>query len=122
MTNFLVVLVVDDIDDCPKLLNAWEEVGVSGVTILESTSLSRIRRAGLFDDMPLIPSMHDMFQSGETRHRTLLSVVEGQEMVDKMVEVAQGVIGGMDAPHSGFLFVVPASQAIRLGSQPAEGK
>lgn len=115
MTNYLVVMVVDDINDCPKILNAWEDVGVSGVTILESTGLGRIRRAGLFDDIPLIPSMHDMFQSAEVRHRTLLSVVEGQDMVDKMVEVATGVIGGMETPHTGFLFVVPVSQIHYLG-------
>lgn len=115
MTNYLVVLVVDDINDCPKLLNAWEEVGVSGVTILESTSLRRIRQAGLFDDIPLIPSMHDLFQSAEIRHRTLLSVVDGQDMVDKMVEVAKGVMDGMDTPHSGFLFVIPVSQTYYMG-------
>jgi nitrogen regulatory protein P-II 1 len=121
MTNYLVVLIVDDIDDCPKLLNSWEEIGVSGVTILESTSLHRMRRAGLFDDIPLIPSIHDMFQSGEVRHRTLLSVVESQEMVDKMVEVAHHVIGDLEAPHSGFLFVIPVSQTYRLGSQRTDG-
>ena len=116
MTNNLVVLVVDDIDDCPALLKAWEEIGVSGVTILESTSLRRIRQAGLFDDIPLIPSIHDMFQSGEVRHRTLMSVVEGQDMVDKKVEVARGIIANLDSPHSGFLFVVPVNQTYYLGS------
>jgi nitrogen regulatory protein P-II 1 len=121
MTNYLVVLVVDDVNDCPKILNTWEEIGVSGVTILNSTGLNRVRQAGLFDDIPLIPSIQDMFQSAEERHRTLLSVVEGQEMVDKMVEVAQEIIAGMDTPHSGFLFVVPVSQIYRLGTPRTDG-
>ena len=49
---FLVVLIVDDPDDCPALLTAWEEVGVTGISILESSGLGRMRRAGLRDDLP----------------------------------------------------------------------
>ncbi|NJD59339.1 MAG: hypothetical protein C3F13_08440 [Anaerolineales bacterium] len=113
--NYLVVLIVDDIDDCPKILSAWEELGVLGITILESTGLGRIRRAGLSEDLPLMPSIHDLYQFGEIHHRTLLSVVDSQELVDKMVTTAQEVIGDLDDPHTGFLFVVPVSQSYGLG-------
>ena len=37
--SYLVVLIVDDPDDCPSILDAWEAAGVSGVTILESSGL-----------------------------------------------------------------------------------
>jgi len=113
--NYLVVLIVDNIDDCPKILSAWEEAGVLGITILESTGLGRMRRAGLSEDLPLMPSMHDLYQFGEVHHRTLFSVVDSQELVDKMVELAQQVIGDLDDPHTGFLFVVPVSQSYGLG-------
>jgi len=42
-------------------------------------------------------------------------VVDGQEMVDKMVAIAQQVIGDLDDPHTGFLFVVPVTQTYGLG-------
>jgi nitrogen regulatory protein PII len=115
MMNYLVVLIVNDIDDTPSILNAWEDAGVLGVTIIESTGLGRIRRAGLSEDIPLMPSLHDLYKFGEVNHRTLFSVVDGQEMVDKMVAVAQQVIGDLDDPHTGFLFVVPISQTYGLG-------
>jgi nitrogen regulatory protein PII len=114
--NFLVVLVVNNIDNTPRILNAWEEAGVLGVTILESTGLGRIRRAGLREDIPLLPSLHDLYEFGEVHHRTLLSVVDSQEMVDKMVKLAEDVLGKMDDPHTGILFVVPVIQAYGLGS------
>jgi len=113
--NYLVVLIVDNIDDCPKILSAWEEAGVLGITILESTGLGRMRRAGLSEDLPLMPSMHDLYKFGEVHHRTLFSVVDRQELVDKMVELAQQVIGDLNDPHTGFLFVVPVSQSYGLG-------
>jgi nitrogen regulatory protein P-II 1 len=113
--NYMVVLVVDDIEQCPAVLDGWEEAGVSGVTILASTGLGRVRRAGLRDDMPMMPSLHDLFVKEEVQHRTLLSVVETQEMVDKMVEVAQHIIGNLDDPHTGFMFVSPVSQVYGFG-------
>ncbi len=87
--NYMVALIVNDIEQCPAVLDAWEAVGVSGVTILASTGLGRVRRARLRDDMPMMPSLHDLFENEEVQHRTLLSVVDTQEMVDKMVAAAQ---------------------------------
>lgn len=113
--NYLVVLIVNDIDDSPAILDAWEAVGILGVTILASTGLGHIRRAGLRDDLPLMPSLQDLFESEEVQHRTLLSVVDSQELVDKMVAIAQQVIGNLEDPHTGFLFVVPVIQVYGLG-------
>jgi len=113
--NYLVVLVVNDIDDYPAILDAWEAAGVLGVTILASTGLGHIRKAGLRDDMPLMPSLQDLFESEEIHHRTLMSVVDSQELVDKMVAIAQEVIGDLEKPNTGFLFVVPVIQAYGLG-------
>ncbi len=113
--SYMVVLVVNNVDDCPAILDAWEEAGVLGVTILASTGIGHVRRAGLRDDMPLIPSLRDLLESEEVQHRTLLSVVDSQEMVDKMVAIAQQVIGDLEDPHTGFMFVVPVIQSYGLG-------
>lgn len=113
--NYLVVLIVNHIDDYPKILHAWEDTGVLGVTILASTGLGYLRRVGLRDDMPLMPSLQDLFEGEEISHRTLFSVVDSQELVDKMVAIAQQVIGNLEDPHTGFLFVVPVIQAYGLG-------
>lgn len=118
--NFMVVLVVDDIEQCPAVLDAWEETGVSGVTILASTGLGRVRQAGLRDDMPMMPSLHDLFIKEEVQHRTLLSVVDSQELVDKMVAAAQNIIGNLDDAHTGFMFVVPVSQVYGFGKHRAD--
>jgi nitrogen regulatory protein PII len=115
--NFMVVLVVDDVEQCPIILDAWEGVGVSGVTILASTGLGRVRKAGLRDDMPLLPNLHDLFEQEEVQHRTLISVVETQEMVDQMVAMVEKHIGDLENPHTGFMFVVPVSQVFGFGKQ-----
>ena len=112
--SFLVVMIVDDPDDCPAILDAWEAMGVSGVTILESSGLGHLRKLGMHEDMPLLPSLSDFLEQDEIPHRMLLSVVKDQEMVDKMIRVVQDIAGDLDQPNSGFLFVVPVVQAIGL--------
>lgn len=107
---FLIVFVLDDPDRCRDILDAWEDAGIRGITILESSGLGRVRRAGVRDDLPLIPSLSDLFKSTETRHRTLFAVVKSQEQIDAIVEATQSVVGDLDQAHTGLLFVLPVSQ------------
>jgi nitrogen regulatory protein PII len=111
----MVVLIVDDVEQCPDVLDAWEKAGVSGVTILMSTGLGRVRQAGLRDDIPLMPNLMDLFAQEEVQNRTLLSVVESQDMVDKMAAAAKEVLGDLEEPHTGFMFVIPVGQVYGFG-------
>lgn len=113
--SFLVVAIIDDVELCPSIMSAWEEIGVLGITILESTGLGRIRKAGLLDNIPLMPSLEDLFENDEIHHRTLLSVVENQEIVNQMAAAVQKLTGDLDGPNTGFMFVVPVVQVIGMG-------
>ncbi len=112
--NYLVVLIVDDPDHCPTILDAWEEVGVSGVTIIESSGLGRLRHGGLLDDLPLMPSLSEILEGEEVHHRTLLTVVKDEAMVDRLEAIVKRIMGDLDEPNSGFMFVVPVLRAIGL--------
>jgi len=57
--SFAVILMIDNPDDCPRILDAWNEMGIPGATILESTGMGRIIKAGLRDDFPLLPNLED---------------------------------------------------------------
>jgi nitrogen regulatory protein PII len=111
---YLVVFVLDDPERCRDILDAWEAAGAPGVTILDSSGLGRVRQAGIRDDLPLMPSLSDLFRRQEARHRTLFSVVKDQSQVDALAEATQAVIGEMDRAHTGLLFVVPVSQVFGL--------
>lgn len=108
--HYMVIFVVNDPDDCGGILDAWEAAGITGITILESSGLGRLRGYGLRDDLPLLPSLSDLMRSQEIRHRTLFSVVEGEEKVEAIVEATHKVIGDLDEENTGFLFVLPVSR------------
>jgi nitrogen regulatory protein PII len=113
--SYLVVLIVDDPDHCEEILEGWESAGVVGVTIVESSGLGRLRRHSLREDVSIMPSIRDLFAMDEVHHRTLFSVVEEKEKVDRMVAIAQQVIGDLEQAHTGFLFVVPVLEVHGLG-------
>jgi len=111
----MVVLIVNNPDDCPAVLEAWEALGLSGVTVLDSSGLGSIRRASMQDDFPLMPSLSDYFEGNEVHHRTIFSVVDDPERVDQMIEAAQKIIGNLDEEHTGFLFVLPVLRVVGMG-------
>jgi nitrogen regulatory protein P-II 1 len=112
---YLVIFVLDNPDECPAILDAWEEAGVTGVTIMESTGLGRFRRTWQRDDVPLLPSLHEFFQSEEIRHRTLFSVVKGEATVDALLKAAEKIVGNLEGEDTGVFFVIPVLRAHGLG-------
>jgi len=108
----LVVLVVDCVEMCPALLEAWEKAGAGGITIVESVGLGRLQ--AMRDDLPLMPSLRDLLSTREEYHRTLFSVVPDEHTVDRVIAATERVLGDLNRPNSGFLFVVPVSRAVGL--------
>lgn len=111
---FLIVLVVNDPYHCKELLNTWKEAGVPGATIIESLGLQRALKGVLRDNLPLMPSLEDIERGEESRNRTMFSVVQDQETVERVRMATEALLGSLEAEGTGFLFVVPVSKAFGL--------
>jgi len=108
---FFILFVLHDTDALNDVLTAWEECGVSGVTILPSTGLARFRhKGGLREDLPLIPSLDDLTEHLENTNRTLFTIVNDQAMVDRVLAATEAVTGNLDLPDTGILVVLPVAQ------------
>ena len=112
----LLVLVLDNVEQCPAVLDAWQKAGVKGVTIMESTGLGRVRSA-MRDDLPLVPSLCDLLTSRELHHRTLFTVVDDEETLHRLIEATEEIVGDFSRPNTGLLFVVPVSLVLGLRKQ-----
>ncbi len=116
--NYLIIAVVDELEKCPTLLEAWESAGAKGITILESTGLGRIRQGkSLRDDLPLMPSLRNLFQTREEPHRTLFTVVHDEAMVDRIFETTQMILGDLDKPNTGIIFALPVTRAMGISKR-----
>ena len=104
--SYLVVFVLDNPNLSARLLKAWEQAGASGVTILESTGIGRLRKSGLMDDFSIMPSLRELMQSSEIDHRTFFSVVPGEQQVDDLIAATERVVGDLNNAHAGILFAI----------------
>lgn len=109
---FMLVLILNNPERVNDVLDAWEEAGVGGATILHSTGLGRIRRyQGFRDDLPLIPSLNDFVDHEEQFSRTIFTVCKDEPLADKLVEVTQKILGDLDEPDTGIMVVLPVIKA-----------
>ncbi len=123
MSNFMVMMVINNMDECTSILDAWEATGVGGITILESSGMGRVRQSNILRDIPLMPSLSDFLKAPEQRHRTIFAVVDSQERVDQLIAATESIVGDLEQPDNGVVFVLPVVQAKGLsgGQQRAEG-
>ncbi len=112
---YLILFVLHNPDQLDDILHAWEACGVSGITLLPSTGLRRLRSsAALRDDLPLIPSLSDLLSPEQDLNRTLFTVVPDEASVDQVVAATQEVTGDLDEPDTGILVVLPVARAYGL--------
>ncbi len=109
---FLVLFVLNNPDSLDDVLTAWEEAGVSGITVLPSTGLGRIRQKnGVREDVPLLPALEDFYRPTSDVNYTLFSVIETEALVPKVVQATEQTVGSLDEPRNGILVVLPIAQA-----------
>ena len=113
----LVMIILDDLQRLPALLEAWHTIGVPGVTILQSVGAHRTRT---WLSSVGLGALDRLFESDEVRRRTLLAVIEDDDLVAQAVAEAERVVGGFDRPDSGLLLVLPVTQVKGLGKAQPE--
>ena len=111
---YMVLFVLHDMELVGELIDAWQAIGVSGATILHSSGMERIKQRAMRDDLPLMPSIQSLLESEEEFNRTIFSIVDSQEMVDKIVSATQEVVGDLTMPDTGVIVVLPVVQAYGL--------
>lgn len=111
----LVSLVVHDPGRVNEVVRAWLEAGVTGMTLLDSSGLGRhVREHELRDDLPLFPSLRKVLEGEEHHSRLLFSVVRDDFDIDRLIAATEHVLGPLDRPDSGILFVLPVVRAVGL--------
>ncbi len=94
----LVVAVLPNLDRCQEVLSTWERMGVTGVTILESIGLHRLKQAfARRDDLPLIPSLRHLTESEEYHHRTVFVVLGDEFDIDRFLADTEASVGDFNA-------------------------
>lgn len=113
----LLVVILHDSAQLPALLDAWQDIGLPGTTILDSAGARRakgwLQRVGF-------QAIGELFSASEVRNKTLLSVVENEELLEKAITATEEIIGDLSIPYKGLLFVMPITQVRGLITRKEE--
>jgi len=109
---FMIMLVLDDNAKLDPVLEAWAKLGVSGVTILESSGLHRKRRKHI--PMRYLYGDKSLEECGNS---TLFVLVKQEALIQQCLAAAEKVIGSLDEPNTGVFAAWPLtfSKGIPLG-------
>jgi nitrogen regulatory protein P-II 1 len=111
----LISLIVYDPAKVDAVMRAWVRIGVTGLTMLDSSGLYRlIAREGTPEDIPLFPSLRKMLEGTERQNRLMMSVVPDGFDVDGLIAETETILGRLEDPGSGILWVVPVSRVVGL--------
>lgn len=99
---YMVMFVLDDPHQLDDVLNAWDAIGVSGVTIIESTGINRRRRAQQVGTA-FMAGINRLMSSEQEGHYTLFVIVQNRDMVMACQRAAEAIVGNLNDPHTGVL-------------------
>jgi hypothetical protein len=105
---YMLIMVLDNSENLNDVLQAWMDAGVPGVTILESTGINRVlprEQAG-----PMFAGFSQIFGAGRVGHNTLFAVIENLALAETAVKATETVVGNLNDPHTGVVFVVPVAK------------
>lgn len=102
---FMIMYVLDNPDKLDAVLEAWNTVGASGVTIIESSGIFRqqLKRRRI----PLRFGFEHLMERAERGNYTLITLVEDETVVERCIAAVEQVVGDLSEPNTGVLAAWP---------------
>ncbi len=115
---YLLIMVLDDSGRLNEVLHAWDEAGVRGVTILESTGLARTLQR--HHARAAYAGFSQIFGGDRVGHNTLFAVIDDIAVAESVAARVNQILVSLDQPNTGILFVVPVLSAwgLRSSAEP----
>lgn len=119
---YMILFVLDNTKKLDEILDAWEAIGIGGVTIVESTGIHRRRAQRIRLPMRFMPE--PLVVGGEEGNYLLFAMVEEEAMVQQCIQATEAITGNLDEPNTGVLAAWPLSvvRGLRLQNEPADGE
>lgn len=119
---FMIIFVLDDPGKLDAILAAWQTVGVTGITIVESSGFHR-RQAHLVGAryVPILPELQARIEQGSY---TLFAAVATPQLVEQCFDATEQVVGNLQEPNTGIIMALPVASArgLEKREQPSEVK
>lgn len=105
---YALFLVLNDTDYLDEILARFVDVGVQGATILDSQGMASALVSSRGRDYPLFGSLKALLEGARPYNKTIFTVLDSEELVERTVEAVRDVLGDADHPSVGFMFSYPS--------------
>jgi hypothetical protein len=99
---YMIMLVLDNPDFLDQVLAAWEQAGMRGATIVESTGIYRLRQKNV--PMRYFFQMPKLVEEG---HLTLFVIVDREQLIQDCLIATEQIVGDLDKPNTGIFAAWP---------------
>lgn len=103
MQKNVLVLVLQRYEKLEKLLCALAEAGIHGATVIHSAGMVQVLS---HETDVLLGSLRAFLEPDREDNRTLF-ILLNEDQIEVAKDVIHGVIGMLDKPETGILFVLP---------------
>lgn len=107
-----LIIVLNKKEFLEEVLTALSKAGVSGATILDSQGMGSAIVSRDQQDVPMFGSLKAFFDREHPYNKTIFSIIESEEKLDKAIKAVTDVVGNLENPNEGLMFTVPVGRVI----------
>ena len=98
-----------------EVLEAFLELNIPGATILDSVGMASI----ITHDIPIFAGFRNLMEGSQPANKTIMTVVK-DNMVEKIVQALEQIVGPLDQPGNGILFTIPVDKVYGIRKSKSE--
>ena len=111
----LIVLITPQLEKGYEIAEEWQAHGAPGVTLIDGYGLFRLQETTKKSEvLPGMLSMLEIVRSRQNNNIMLLSVVDDSAVVDRLIETANQMLGGLPEPDNGIAFVLDVDKVVGM--------
>ncbi|AZR72234.1 hypothetical protein BBF96_01765 [Anoxybacter fermentans] len=99
----LLVMVVDKEEDLDEIFEAFIDIGIKGVTVLDSYGSGHL----FTENLSIFGKLSSIADGRKKHNKTIFSIIEDPEKLEEAIEVVENIVGDLNQPHTAVLFTVP---------------
>jgi nitrogen regulatory protein PII len=103
---YVLVLVLEQVDKLPELLQKFIQNGLTGTTVLESTGMGRLLVEWKIG-VPMLDFIESSVKDKSNMNKTIFSVIENEESLKEAISTIKKVTGDLNESGRGIMFAWP---------------
>ena len=102
---YIIFCVIDNQKYLDKVLTRWYEIGITGVTIIESAGIQR--RRAKFLNIPMRYNFPNLPADIKEGNITLFALVDTEDIIYKCIDATEEIVGDLNNPFTGVITAWP---------------